>query len=59
MRGPLPIVFGLVIAALGVAIVIQTLVAGHGVTATRLVLGVLFVAAGVARIVLERTRSRR
>jgi hypothetical protein len=59
VRGPLPIIFGIVIAALGVAIVIQTLAAGHGLTAGRLILGVLFVAAGVARIVLERTRSGR
>jgi hypothetical protein len=42
-----------------VAIVIQTLAAGHSVAAGRLVLGVLFVAAGVARIVLERNRGRR
>jgi hypothetical protein len=59
VRGPLPIAFGLVIAVLGVAIVIQTLAAGHSIAAGRLVLGVLFIAAGVARIVLERTRGRR
>ena len=59
MRGPLPIAFGLVIAVLGVAIVVQTLAAGHSVAAGRLILGVLFIAAGVLRIVLERTRSRR
>jgi hypothetical protein len=59
VRGPLPIAFGLVIAALGVAIVIQTIAAGHSVAAGRLILGVLFIAAGVARIVLERTRSGR
>jgi hypothetical protein len=59
VRGPLPIAFGLVIAALGVAIVIQTLATGHSIAAGRLILGVLFVAAGVLRIVLERGRGRR
>ena len=58
MKGPLPIVFGAVIALLGVAIVVQSLVSGHSLAAGRLVIGVLLVAAGVARIVLERTRSR-
>jgi hypothetical protein len=59
VRGPLPIAFGLVIAVLGVAIVVQTLATGHSVAAGRLILGVLFIAAGVLRIVLERTRDRR
>jgi hypothetical protein len=51
-------VLGAAIAVLGVAIVVQTLAAGTGVLAGRLIIGVLFIAAGIGRIVLERGRDR-
>jgi hypothetical protein len=38
---------------IGVALVVRTLVAGGGALATGIVLGVLFVAAGVARLYLQ------
>jgi hypothetical protein len=43
---------------LGAAIVISTLLRGGGVLAARLILGVLFVAAGVARLYLLERRAR-
>jgi hypothetical protein len=41
---------------LGVAIIVRTLVAGGGALAFGLLMGILFVAAGAARLVLERRR---
>jgi hypothetical protein len=41
---------------LGVAIIIRTLAAGGGIGAIGLLMGVLFVAAGSARLYLERKR---
>jgi hypothetical protein len=41
---------------IGVAIVVRTLAAGGGPLAYGLLLGLLFVAAGVGRLVLERRR---
>ncbi len=38
---------------IGVALVVRTLVAGGGAAATGLLLGVLFVAAGAARLYLQ------
>jgi hypothetical protein len=47
----------LLMAAIGVALVVQA-VSGHGgVLSTRLLLGVLFVAAGVGRMYVEKRRS--
>ena len=40
------------VVALGVALIVQGVAASHGVDATKLVLGVLFVAAGTARLVV-------
>jgi hypothetical protein len=49
-------VFSILLLILGVAIVITTLARGGGVLAARLIIGVLFCAAGVARLyLLERT----
>jgi len=45
-----------VMLLLGVAIVVRTLVAGGGPLAFGLLMGVLFVAAGAARLLLERRR---
>jgi hypothetical protein len=41
---------------IGVAILVRTLVAGGGPLAFGVLMGVLFVAAGVARLLLERSR---
>jgi hypothetical protein len=49
-------VLGALLVALGVAIIVRTLAAGGGPLAFGLLMGVLFVAAGVLRLVLERRR---
>ena len=56
MRGPLPMVMSGILIALGVAIIVRTLAAGGGALAFGLLMGVLFVAAGVLRLLLERRR---
>ena len=49
-------VFSVLMVILGVAIVVSTLARGGGFLAARLVIGVLFCAAGLARLyLLERT----
>jgi hypothetical protein len=49
-------VFSVLMVILGVAIVVSTLARGGGLLAARLVIGVLFCAAGLARLyLLERT----
>ncbi len=50
------LVFGAVFVAIGVAILVVTAVNGGGVVG--FVMGGLFLALGVARIQLERTRGR-
>ena len=47
----------LVMVAIGVALIVRTLAAGGGAIAVGIVLGVLFVAAGAARIWLNRRGS--
>jgi hypothetical protein len=42
------------LVAIGIAIVVRTLAAGGGPLAFGLLMGVLFVAAGVVRLLLER-----
>jgi hypothetical protein len=49
--------FGVVMVLLGVAIVVRTLSAGGGATAFGILLGVLFVAAGLGRVWLARSRA--
>jgi predicted membrane channel-forming protein YqfA (hemolysin III family) len=44
------IVLSLAIGVLGVALIVQSLAAGHGAASARLLLGVLFIAAGVGRM---------
>ena len=56
MRGGLPAVMSVVLIALGVAIIARTLAAGGGPLAFGILMGVLFVVAGVLRLVLERRR---
>jgi uncharacterized membrane protein HdeD (DUF308 family) len=52
------VVLSVLMVAIGVALIVQALVA-KGSLSPRLLLGVLFVAAGVARIYLEVRRGRR
>jgi uncharacterized membrane protein len=53
------VVLSLLMALIGVALVVQA-VAGHGsVFSGRLLLGVLFFAAGLGRLYLEHRRGRR
>jgi hypothetical protein len=46
------------VVALGIALIVQGVAANHGVNATKLVLGLLFVGAGTARLVVLRRRDR-
>jgi multisubunit Na+/H+ antiporter MnhB subunit len=46
-------VLSIVMIVIGVALVVRTLAAGGGALATGLVLGILFVLAGVARLYLQ------
>jgi hypothetical protein len=53
------VVFSVLMAAIGLALIGQA-VGGHGsIISPRLLLGVLFVAAGAGRLYLERKRGRR
>jgi hypothetical protein len=46
-------VLSITMIVIGVALIVRTLAAGGGAIATGIVLGVLFVAAGVARLYLQ------
>jgi hypothetical protein len=52
------VLFSVLMVAIGVALIGQTLGSGTSVLSARLLLGVLFLAAGIARLYLERKRSR-
>lgn len=56
MRGAPALLMAALLVLIGVAIVVRTLAAGGGPLAYGLLLGLLFVAAGVGRLVLERRR---
>jgi hypothetical protein len=52
------VVLSVLMAAIGLALIAQA-VGGHGgVVSPRLLLGILFLAAGIARLYLERKRGR-
>jgi hypothetical protein len=51
-------VLSLLMAAIGIALIVQTVARHGGVLSARLLLGVLFLAAGVARLYLEGKRGR-
>jgi hypothetical protein len=53
------IVLSVLMVAIGLALIGQVLSGDGGVLSARSLLGVLFLAAGVARLYLERKRSRR
>ena len=48
----------LLMAAIGVALIGQVIADGRGVLSARLLLGVLFLAGGLARLWIERKRGR-
>ena len=52
------VLFSVLMVAIGVALIGQTIGSGTSVLSARLLLGVLFLAAGIARLYLERKRSR-
>jgi uncharacterized membrane protein HdeD (DUF308 family) len=52
------ILFSVLMIAIGLALIGQTFGSGTSVLSARLLLGVLFLAAGIARLYLERKRSR-
>jgi uncharacterized membrane protein HdeD (DUF308 family) len=56
MRGTTPIVTSALLVLLGIAIIARTIAAGGGPLAFGLLMGVLFVAAGILRVMLERRR---
>jgi hypothetical protein len=45
-------------AAIGLALIVQVIAGDGGVLSARLLLGVLFLAGGIARLYLERKRDR-
>ena len=57
MSGRATTLLGTVMVLLGIAIVVRTVSAGGGATAFGMLLGVLFVAAGLGRVWLARSRS--
>jgi hypothetical protein len=56
MKAATSLFLPVIMMLLGVAIVVRTLMAGGGALAFGLLMGVLFVAAGAARLLLERRR---
>jgi hypothetical protein len=57
-RGAATVTFSVLMILIGIALIARTLAAGGGPLATGLILGVLFVAAGVGRIYLRRLSRR-
>jgi hypothetical protein len=53
------LVFSVVMVAIGVALIAQVATGGGAVLSARLLLGVLFLAAGIARLYLEQKRGDR
>jgi uncharacterized membrane protein HdeD (DUF308 family) len=53
------LVFSILMIAIGLAIIGQVIAGDAGVLSARLLIGVLFLAAGIARLYLERKRGSR
>jgi predicted membrane channel-forming protein YqfA (hemolysin III family) len=53
------VVFSVLMGAIGVALIAQVLSGDGGVLSARMLLGILFLAAGIARVYLERKRGDR
>ena len=56
MTGLAPRVLSVILVVLGVAIIVRTIAGGGGPLALGLLVGILFVAAGVGRLYVERHR---
>jgi hypothetical protein len=54
-RGAATTTFSVLMIVVGIALIVRTLTAGGGALATGLILGLLFIAAGLGRIYLRRT----
>jgi hypothetical protein len=52
------VVLSVLMAAIGLALIVQVLAGVGGLLSARLLLGVLFLAGGLARLYLERKRGR-
>ncbi|HEX4187192.1 MAG TPA: hypothetical protein VHY83_04760 [Solirubrobacteraceae bacterium] len=53
------LVLSLLMVAIGIALIVEAIAGSGGVLSARLLLGVLFIAAGVARVYLEVRRGHR
>jgi hypothetical protein len=53
-RGTATITFSVLMIVIGIALIVRTLAAGGGALATGLILGLLFIGAGLGRIYLRR-----
>ena len=53
------LVFSVLMIAIGIAVIGQVVGGDGGVLSARLLIGILFLAAGIARLYLERKRGRR
>lgn len=53
------LVFSVLMAVIGIALIAQVLSGDGGVLSARMLLGILFLAAGIARVYLERKRGDR
>jgi hypothetical protein len=53
-RGTATIAFSVLMIVIGIALIVRTLAAGGGALATGLILGLLFIGAGLGRIYLRR-----
>jgi hypothetical protein len=53
-RGAATITFSVLMIVIGIALIVRTLAAGGGALATGLILGLLFIGAGLGRIYLRR-----
>jgi hypothetical protein len=51
-------VLSVLMAAIGLALIVQVIAGDGGVLSARLLLGILFLAGGIARLYLERKRDR-
>jgi hypothetical protein len=55
-RSAATMTFSVLMIVVGIALIVRTLIAGGGALATGLILGLLFIAAGLGRIYLRRTQ---
>jgi hypothetical protein len=56
MRGPVTQLLSAAMIVIGIALIVRTLAAGGGAIAVGVIFGLLFLAAGVGRLYVERRR---